>query len=119
MAGMDARDGSPLPEFHDPPGAASAGSDGVAGPDRAYDILRPTAGDGGAASTPVVFASPHSGRCYPHALMAQSALDGDAIRRSEDAFVDRLIAGGPGHGATVLAARYARASSSSPRRAWW
>jgi N-formylglutamate amidohydrolase len=64
---------------------------------------------GAAPGSPFVFASPHSGRLYPDELMAMSLLDGDAIRRSEDAFVDTLIAGAPAHGATTLAARYARA----------
>jgi N-formylglutamate amidohydrolase len=57
----------------------------------------------------LVFASPHSGRDYPAELMAAAALDSAAIRRSEDAFVDELIASGPACGATVIAARYARA----------
>jgi N-formylglutamate amidohydrolase len=57
----------------------------------------------------LVFASPHSGRDYPAELMAAAALDAAAIRRSEDAFVDELIGSGPGYGAAVIAARYARA----------
>lgn len=57
----------------------------------------------------LVFASPHSGRDYPAELMAAAALDSAAIRRSEDAFVDELIASGPAYGAAVIAARYARA----------
>lgn len=63
----------------------------------------------GALATPLVFASPHSGRFYPPDMMAASALDAAAIRRSEDAFVDVLIEGATGHGAAVLAAGYARA----------
>jgi N-formylglutamate amidohydrolase len=58
---------------------------------------------------PLVFASPHSGRLYPHDMMAASALDADAIRRSEDALVDELIEAATEHGATVIAASYARA----------
>ncbi|HKT53027.1 MAG TPA: N-formylglutamate amidohydrolase [Caulobacteraceae bacterium] len=61
------------------------------------------------ASAPLIFASPHSGRLYPRDMMAASALDAAAIRRSEDAYVDELIAGGAVHGATVIAAAYARA----------
>jgi N-formylglutamate amidohydrolase len=57
----------------------------------------------------LVFASPHSGRDYPAELMAAAALDAAAIRRSEDAFVDELIASGPAYGASVITARYARA----------
>jgi N-formylglutamate amidohydrolase len=58
---------------------------------------------------PLVFASPHSGRVYPARMMAASLLDGAAIRRSEDAFVDQLIAGGVDQGAVILAATHARA----------
>jgi N-formylglutamate amidohydrolase len=57
----------------------------------------------------LVFASPHSGRDYPAELMAAAALDAAAIRRSEDAFVDELIAGAPACGAATIAVRYARA----------
>ncbi len=63
----------------------------------------------GALASPLVFASPHSGRLYPPDMMAASALDAAAIRRSEDAFVDVLISGAPEHGAAVIAAGYARA----------
>src|ERR1700733_3494503 len=55
------------------------------------------------------FASPPSGRLYPKDMMAASALDADAIRRSEDALVDELIEAATNHGATVIAASYARA----------
>jgi N-formylglutamate amidohydrolase len=45
-----------------------------------------------APATPLVFASPHSGRLYPEDMMAAAALDAQSIRRSEDAYVDDLIA---------------------------
>jgi N-formylglutamate amidohydrolase len=63
----------------------------------------------GTLASPLIFASPHSGRVYPPDMMAASALDAAAIRRSEDAFVDVLIAGALDHGAAVLSAAYARA----------
>lgn len=63
----------------------------------------------GALASPLVFASPHSGRYYPPDMMAASALDGEAIRRSEDAFVDVLIEGARAYGAAVITAGYARA----------
>jgi N-formylglutamate amidohydrolase len=66
----------------------------------------------------LVFASPHSGRDYPAELMAAAALDGSAIRRSEDAFVDELIGTAPTHGAAVLTARYARAFVDVNREAY-
>ena len=67
-------------------------------------------GQGQAApATPLVFASPHSGRLYPQEMMAASILDASAIRRSEDALVDALVAPAAGHGAVVITAAYARA----------
>jgi N-formylglutamate amidohydrolase len=71
----------------------------------AFEIVRPA----GIPAGPVVFASPHSGRHYPADLLAASALDDLALRRSEDAYVDRLIAAAPGHGITTLKACMARA----------
>ena len=58
---------------------------------------------------PLIFASPHSGRIYPAPMMAASVLDGVAIRASEDAFVDELVAGGVAVGAATIANRFARA----------
>ena len=60
-------------------------------------------------ATPLVFASPHSGRVYPQELMAASVLSAQAIRRSEDALVDLLLAGAETLGVNVLTARFARA----------
>lgn len=62
-----------------------------------------------ARSTALVFASPHSGRHYPAALMAATSLDALSIRLSEDCHVDSLIAAGPAQGAAVIAATYGRA----------
>ena len=56
-----------------------------------------------------VFASPHSGNHYPEAFLAQSQLDRQAIRSSEDAFVDQLFACAPEFGAPLLAAAVPRA----------
>jgi N-formylglutamate amidohydrolase len=61
------------------------------------------------ATTPLVFASPHSGRLYPQDMMDAAALDADAIRRSEDAFVDTLAASAPEFGIPLISACYARA----------
>ncbi len=58
---------------------------------------------------PVVFSSPHSGRLYPAEMMALARLDERAIRQSEDAFVDDLIAPAVDHGVTLVLAGYARA----------
>ena len=70
----------------------------------AYHLIRPTRQE-----TAVIFASPHSGRDYPAAFLAQSVLDARAIRSSEDAFVDDLFGAAPLHGAPLLAARAPRA----------
>jgi N-formylglutamate amidohydrolase len=84
----------------------------------AFEILQPEGGEPGRPITPLVFASPHSGRHYPADLLAQSVLDGKAIRRSEDAYVDRLIAGAPAFGAINIHARYARAYIDVNREAY-
>ena len=59
--------------------------------------------------TALVFASPHSGRDYPDAFLAQSALDPLTLRRSEDSYVDELFAAAPLHGAPLLKALFPRA----------
>jgi N-formylglutamate amidohydrolase len=59
--------------------------------------------------SPMIFASPHSGRDYSPEFLAQIVLDRRAIRSSEDAFVDRLFSGVPDLGAPLLAAKAPRA----------
>jgi N-formylglutamate amidohydrolase len=78
-----------------------------------YRLVRPAA-----ATSSVICASPHSGRIYPAAMMAASRLDRRAIRRSEDAHVDELIADAPAHGHALLAAEYARAFMDVNREPW-
>lgn len=70
----------------------------------AYQLFRPLRQE-----TPVIFASPHSGRDYPQAFLAQSVLDPRLIRSSEDAFVEELFAPALHYGAPLLAARAPRA----------
>lgn len=70
----------------------------------AYVLTRPLA-----RTSPVIFASPHSGRDYPAEFLAQVVLDPCAIRSSEDAFVDELFERAPALGAPLLAARVPRA----------
>ncbi|MFV0333601.1 MAG: N-formylglutamate amidohydrolase [Tropicimonas sp.] len=60
-------------------------------------------------TTSVVFASPHSGSDYPPGFLRRSTLDEQAIRSSEDAFVDRLFDIAPSLGAPLLAANVPRA----------
>ncbi|MCB8840770.1 N-formylglutamate amidohydrolase [Aurantimonas sp. VKM B-3413] len=58
---------------------------------------------------PFVFCSPHSGRDYPSHFLAATRLSGDAVRRSEDLFVDDLFDFVPAMGAPLLKARFPRA----------
>jgi len=57
----------------------------------------------------IVLASPHSGRDYPPAFLAQSRLTLAQLRRAEDAFVDELLADSAALGVPLIAARYGRA----------
>ncbi len=69
-------------------------------------------------SAPLVFASPHSGRCYSPEFLAASRLDATALRRSEDSFVDELFASAPDHGAPLIAATFPRAYCDPNREMW-
>jgi N-formylglutamate amidohydrolase len=84
---------------------------------QSFDVRR-AAPEGEGPPTPLVFASPHSGRFYPEDMMAAAALDALAIRRSEDAFVDDLIEAAPGLGAATISARFARAYIDLNREAF-
>ncbi|MGR4862461.1 N-formylglutamate amidohydrolase [Caulobacter sp. LARHSG274] len=84
----------------------------------AFEVVRPSSGDGGPPPTPLVFASPHSGRLYPPDMMAAARLDAQDLRGSEDAFVDELIGGAPDLGVSVIRARLARAYIDLNRDAW-
>ncbi len=68
--------------------------------------------------SPIVFASPHSGREYTDAFLDQSPLTPLELRSSEDAFVDELFDQAPSFGATLLAARFPRAFVDVNREAW-
>ena len=69
-------------------------------------------------TTPLVFASPHSGRCYSDAFLAASRLDASGLRRSEDSFVDELFAAAVGFGAPLVQATFPRAWCDPNREAW-
>ncbi len=69
-------------------------------------------------TAPVVFASPHSGRCYKPEFLAAARLDPLSLRRSEDSFVDDLFAEVPRFGAPLLAATFPRAWCDANREAW-
>lgn len=70
----------------------------------AYELIRPQA-----QTLPFVFASPHSGDCYPADFVKQSRLDPMSIRRSEDCFVHELFAEAPRLGAPLIRAVFPRA----------
>lgn len=71
-----------------------------------------------AQTTPLVFASPHSGRSYPAAFLAASRLDALGLRRSEDSFVDELFAAAVDFGAPLVRATFPRAWCDPNREAW-
>ncbi len=69
----------------------------------AFEVEEPTV-----FAAPVVCNSPHSGRSYPAAFLAQSRLDLSALRRSEDTFVDELFADSTRLGIPMLRAHFPR-----------
>ncbi|WP_091742324.1 N-formylglutamate amidohydrolase [Phenylobacterium immobile] len=93
----------------------SIANEGDQTPNAAFDVRR-AARAGEAAPTPLVFASPHSGRDYPDDM--GSALDPRNLRLSEDAFVDDLIEAAPAMGVAVIAARLGRAYIDMNREAF-
>jgi len=60
-------------------------------------------------TSPLVFSSPHSGRCYLKSFARASQLDLKTLRRSEDAFVDELFQKVSQIGAPLLRANAPRA----------
>lgn len=67
---------------------------------------------------PFVFNSPHSGQSYPDRFLSMIRLDRDAIRRSEDSFVDQLFSAAVTLGAPMLVAHFPRAYLDVNREAW-
>ncbi len=61
------------------------------------------------ATSPVVFASPHSGRVYPADFLSLAQVPERVLRSSEDAYVDRLIADAPEFGAPLVTSQVPRA----------
>lgn len=86
--------------FPDHPGDNSLAAEIVP----AFEVLRPAAGQ----RLPLVFASPHSGSVYPESLKAASRLTDHALRKSEDCFVDEIVAAAPGLGAPLIRALFPR-----------
>jgi N-formylglutamate amidohydrolase len=67
---------------------------------------------------PFIFNSPHSGRHYPDRFLSMARLDREAIRRSEDCYVDELFGGAVALGAPLLAANFPRAYLDVNREPW-
>lgn len=82
----------------DEPGAAANA------PHTSFELTRPER-----QTAAFVFSSPHSGRHYPAEFLAASRLDPQALRKSEDCFVDLLFAGMPRLGAPLISALFPRA----------
>lgn len=68
------------------------------------EVLAPAA-----LSTPLIYASPHSGRRYPRDLLRISRLDRHELRQSEDGYVDLIFDAAPRYGAPLLRALFPRA----------
>ena len=71
--------------------------------DPPFEIVEPAACRG-----PVLFNSPHSGSVYPREFLPVSRLDIGTLRRSEDSFVDELIAGVVAQGYPMMRAHFPR-----------
>jgi N-formylglutamate deformylase len=71
--------------------------------DPPFEILEPAACRGA-----VLFNSPHSGCVYPRSFLASSRLDLATLRRSEDSFVDELVAGVVARGYPLMRAHFPR-----------
>lgn len=70
----------------------------------AYEII----GDSACAQSPLIFASPHSGRIYPDAWLAQCRLSLRQLRGAEDAFTDDLFSSVNQVGAPLIKALFPR-----------
>jgi len=57
---------------------------------------------------PIIFNSPHSGSAYPEAFLAASRVDLASLQRSEDSFVDELIASLGQRGFPVVCVHFPR-----------
>ena len=69
-----------------------------------FEVLEPER-----LETSLILCSPHSGRIYPARFLKLARLDAQALRQSEDAFVDDLLAQAVAAGAPRLRAHFPRA----------
>ncbi len=81
--------------------------------DRYFEILAPAAW-----TAPAVFNSPHSGRKYPDDLLRMTRLSGQALRKSEDCYIDELFSACVDLGAPMLRAHVPRAYIDLNREAY-
>ena len=72
-------------------------------PEKACAVVRPR------IASRVIYSLPHSGRYYPDSFQAEARMSGSALRASEDAFVDDMLALSPDLGVYGLVCGYARA----------
>ncbi len=71
--------------------------------DPPFEVLEPAEIRGA-----IAFNSPHSGSIYPRAFLAAARLDLPTLRRSEDSFVDELLAGVVRRGHPLMRAHFPR-----------
>ena len=71
--------------------------------DPPFEVLEPAVRRG-----PVLFNSPHSGSAYPRAFLSTARLDLTALRRSEDSFMDELMAAVVAQGYPLMRAHFPR-----------
>ncbi len=71
--------------------------------DPPFEILEPAEW-----RAPLIFNSPHSGRVYPRAFLAAARLEIGTLRRSEDTFVDELVAGVVARGHPLVRVHFPR-----------
>lgn len=57
---------------------------------------------------PIIFNSPHSGSVYPREFLAASRIDQAALRRSEDSFMDEIIADLTSRGFPIVRVNFPR-----------
>ena len=68
-----------------------------------FDIVEPTRW-----RAPIIFNSPHSGTVYPHEFLITTRIDMATLRRSEDSFMDELIAGLTDRGFAIMRVNFPR-----------
>lgn len=81
--------------------------------DQPFHIIEPAL-----PTVPMLVASPHSGHQYPPEFIASSRLAFNALRRSEDSFVDELFASATRIGIPLLRADFPRVYCDVNREPW-